>query len=255
MENEIQQPENIESKVQLSVVDAISGTIMSPGETYETIVSAPKKNYWLISILICIVLGLISSFLFLNDNELVDKIMDKQKEKLHQSMEERVKSGQMSREEANIAIEQAEKFMNPEGIFFKISAMGGSAIMPFITMLVFSLIGIIIIKIFKGNFIYLNLLNVISLSMIIAAAGDLINMFLSVLTGDPTSVGLAPLMKSSGIPDSINVALINLNVFKIWSLVVMSIGITKVGKLKTMPVLIIIIVVYVIYAFISASFQ
>ena len=255
METEIQQPENIDSNVQLSFIDAISGTVMSPGETFETIVAAPKKNYWLISILICLVLGLISSFLFLNDNELVDKIMDKQKEKLHQSMEERVKSGQMSREEANIAIEQAEKFMNPEGIFFKISAMGGSAIMPFLTMLVFSLIGIIIIKIFKGNFIYLNLLNVISLSMIIAAAGDLINMFLSVLTGDLTSVGLAPLMKSSGIPDSINAALINLNVFKIWSLVVMSIGIAKVGKLKTMPVLIIIIVVYIIYAFISASFQ
>jgi hypothetical protein len=255
MENEIQQPENTEPKVQLSAIDAVSGTIMSPGETFETIDTAPKRNYWLISILICIILGLISSFLFLNDNEIVDKIMDKQKEKLHQTMDEKVKSGQMSREEANIAIEQAEKFMNPEGLFFKISAMGGSIITPFITMLVFSLIGIIIIKILKGNFIYLNLLNVISLSMIIAAAGDLINMFLSVITGDLTSVGLAPILKSSGIPDYINIALISLNVFKVWSLVVMSIGIAKIGKVKVMPVMIIILVVYIIYSFVTASFQ
>ncbi|MBN1633704.1 MAG: YIP1 family protein [Ignavibacteria bacterium] len=255
MENEFQQPENAEPKVQLSYTDAVSGIVMSPGETFETIDTTPKRNYWLISILICIVLGLISSFLFLNDNELVDKIIDKQKEKLHQTMDEGVKSGKMSQEEANIAIEQAEKFMNPEGLFFKISAFGGSVITPFITMLVFSLIGIIIIKILKGNFMYLNLLNVISLSMIIAAAGDLINMFVSVLTGDITSVGLAPLLKSSGIPESINIALINLNVFKIWSLAVMSIGIAKIGKVKIMPVMIIIFAVYIIYSFITASFQ
>lgn len=255
MENEIQQSENTEPKVQLSYVDAVSGTIMSPGETFETIDAAPKRNYWLISILICIVLGLIASFLFLNDNELVDNIMDKQKEKLYQTMDENVKSGKISREEADIAIEQAEKFMNPEGLFFKISAYGGSVVIPFINMLVFSLIGIIIIKILKGNFAYLSLLNVISLSMIIAAAGDLINMFVSVLTGDITSVGLAPLLKSSGIPDSINIALINLSVFKIWSLAVMSIGIAKIGKVKIIPVIIIIFVVYIIYSFVTASFQ
>lgn len=255
MENEIQQPENTEPKVQLSYVDAISGTIISPGETFETIDASPKRNYWLISILICIVLGLIASFLFLNDNELVDNIMDKQKEKLYQTMDENVKSGKMSREEADMAIETAEKFMNPESLFFKAVSYGGSLIIPFINMLVYSLVGIIIIKILKGNFTYLNLLNVISLSMIIAAAGDLINIFISVITGDLTSVGLAPLLKSSGIPDSINIALINLNVFKIWSLAVMSIGIAKIGKVKIMPVMIIIFVVYIIYSFVTASFQ
>ena len=120
MENEFQQSGSTEPKVQLSITDAISGTFTSPGPTYETIEATPKKNYWLVSMIICVVLALISTFIFLNDTELVDKVMDKQKQKMYETMDERVKSGQMSKEDANVAIEQAEKFMDPEGLFFQI---------------------------------------------------------------------------------------------------------------------------------------
>jgi len=251
MENEFQQSGDTEPKAQLSVTDAISGTFTSPGLTYEVIETAPKKNYWLISIIICVVLGLISTFIFLNDTELVDKVMDKQKQKMYESMDERVKSGKMSKEEADIAIEQAEKFMNPKGLFFQISAYGGTVITTFLTMLVYSLIGLIIIKIFKGNFAYINLLNVISLSMIISAAGDLINVFVSVMLSDLSSVSLGLALRSLDIPENINSVLTGLSVFKIWAIAVMSIGIAKVGKVKTMPVMIIMFVVIILYIIIT----
>jgi hypothetical protein len=255
MENESQQTENQEPAVQLSVTDAISGTFTSPGTTYETIGTTPKKNYWVFAIIICVVLGLISTFIFLNDTELVDKVMDKQKQKMYESMEESVKSGKMSREDANIAIERAEKFMNPEGLFFQISAYGGSVITTFITMLLYSLIGIIIIKIFKGGFTYINLLNIISLSMIISAAGDLINVFVSVMLGDLSSISLGLALRSMNLPEKIMTALTNLSIFKIWSVAVMSIGIAKVGKVKTIPVMIIIFAVVILYVAVTSLIQ
>lgn len=255
MENEFQQPENTEPAVQLSFIDAVSGTFTSPGYTFGTIEATPKRNYWLISIIICVILGLISSFIFLNDTELVDKVIDKQKQKMYKSMDERVKSGQMSKEDANIAIEQAEKFMDPKGLFFQITAYGGSVITPFITMLIYSLIGLIIIKILKGSFLYFNLLNVISLAMIISAAGDLINVFVSVMLGDLSSVSLALAFRSVEMPDYINIALTSLNAFKIWSVAVMSIGIAKTGKVKTMPVMIIIFIIIILYTLITSLLQ
>lgn len=255
MENEFQQSGSTEPKVQLSITDAISGTFTSPGPTYETIEATPKKNYWLVSIIICVVLALISTFIFLNDTELVDKVMDKQKQKMYETMDEKVKSGQISKEDANIAIEQAEKFMDPEGLFFQISAFGGSIITTFITMLIYSLIGIIIIKIFKGSFTYINLLNVISLSMIISAAGDLINVFVSVMLGDLSSVSLGLALKSMEIPENVNAVLTGLSVFKIWAVAVMSVGIAKVGKIKTMPVMIIMFAVIILYTVITSIIQ
>lgn len=255
MENELQQTQNTGPGGQLSLIDAISGTFTSPGYTFETIESTPKKNYWLISIIICVVFGLISSFIFLNDTELVDKVMDKQKQKIYKAMDENVKSGKMSKEESDKAVEQAEKFMNPKGLFFQISAYGGSVVVPFITMLIYSLIAVIIIKILKGGFLYLNILNVISLAMIISAVGDIINNFISVMLGDLSSVSLALALRSFEIPDNINIALTSLNVFKIWSLAVMSIGIAKAGKVKTIPVMVIIFVVVILYTIITSFLQ
>jgi len=244
-----------ETQNALSFTDAVSGTFIFPGNTFTTIENTPKKNYWLFSIIICIVLGIISTFLFTNDSELVGEIMDKQKEKLYQSMDERVNSGQMSREEANTAIEQAEEFMSPESLFFKISAFGATIIMPFLSMLVYSLLGLVLIKIFKGSFLYVKLLGVIALGMIISSIGDVINVIISILTGDFTSLSLALALKDVEMPDSINTFLVSLSAFKIWSVAVVSLGIAKIGKVKTLPIVIIVLVVYIVYTFITSSMQ
>jgi mannitol-specific phosphotransferase system IIBC component len=115
-----QNPSVEEPLEQLSLTDAITGVITGPGETFETMVGTKKKNYWIIPVLLSIVIGVVVTFIFFRDAQLMSGLMDKQKAQLEKRMDEQVKSGKMSPEQSKQAIEQAEKFMDPKSTFFQI---------------------------------------------------------------------------------------------------------------------------------------
>lgn len=111
--------QEVTAPVQLSVGEAISGTLTEPSETFETISATPRRNYWLVPVLITIALSLVSTFLFMGDAELVQSVMDKQKSKLEADFDKNVKEGKMSREEADKALDS----INPESSFSKLPAL------------------------------------------------------------------------------------------------------------------------------------
>ena len=90
--NETNIEEQEGSNEQLSSTDALIGVLSSPGETFETIAVTKKKNYWLLSVLITIIISLIVTFIFFRDEQIMSGMMDKQKAQLEKSMEENVKS-------------------------------------------------------------------------------------------------------------------------------------------------------------------
>lgn len=118
-------PEQFE---ELSKADAMAGVFTAPGETYETIANTPKQNYWIIPVMIAIVAGIIGTFLFMQDAQLVGNVMDKQKKKMQEQFDKNIKEGKMTQEDADKAMES----MNPKGTFFKIIGFGGSVIGPFL---------------------------------------------------------------------------------------------------------------------------
>ena len=73
-------PEESNQTEQLSNTDAMAGIFTSPSETFETIADTQKKNYWLLPMIISILIGLVTTFLFMSDAELVSKTMEKQKQ-------------------------------------------------------------------------------------------------------------------------------------------------------------------------------
>jgi len=151
--NETEQNQNQESKdesveieqtEQLTVSEAITGVFTEPGETFTTIKNSQKKNYWIIPLIIVIVMNLIASFVSSLDPELIAKVMDKQKQKTREQLDEQVNKGALTKEQADQQYEQAASFMNPESPFFKIIAYVGSVVQPFILIFLMSLIYFIV---------------------------------------------------------------------------------------------------------------
>jgi len=229
--NQEQIPEEQEEQEELSKIEAITGIFTEPGNTFESI-NKVSKNYWLLPMIITIVLGLITSFLFFSDSEIAEKVMDKQTKKAREKMEENVKSGKMSQEQANDALEKTEKFMNPNSLFFKLIGYIGSAIGNIVLLFILSLIYLIFLKIMKAQFTYLNLLNVIGLAMVISGIGGLLNIVLSILTGDLSTLSLGLILKASSVGEEFHGFLNKIDIISIWFYIIISIGLVKIGKIK-----------------------
>lgn len=240
---------------EFSKTDAVSGVFTSPGETYETIAGRPKKNYWLMGILICVALGFVSTFLFTRDNELTSKVMEKQKHKIREQMDQKVKDGSMTKEESDKAIEQSEKFTDTGGTFFKIIGYVGSIVGPFLILFILSLVYLIILKIMKANFEFVNIMNVVGLAMVIGAIGNLLGTVLSVLKGDLVTAGLSLVISEANVGEKVFGLISKLDIFSIWFYIVVGIGLSKIAKIETSKGVMAAFVPYVLYLAITFIFS
>ncbi len=218
---------------QLSVSDALTGVFTSPGETFETIVKTPKKTYWVIPVIISIVVGIVLTFLFFRDEQLLSGIMDKQKAALEQRMEEQVKSGKMSKEQAKVAIEQAEKFMDPKGVFFQVIGYGGAIVAPFLILFVLSLVYLIVLKIMKADFEFTNLLNVVGLSLMVTIVGGIVGLVLSIIIGEMSTLSLGLVLKDSVVGFKLHELLNKIDVFTVWFYFLVAVGLSKVSRITS----------------------
>jgi len=231
LEENYNSPEGLAPQYQeesLSVSEAMSGVISAPGETFETISVTEKKNYWLMPILIAVLLGLVTSFLFMQDKELTAKTMEKQKEKMMEQFEQNIKDGKMTQEQANNAMET----MNPEGTMFKVIGYGFAAIGPFLILLILSVIYFVILKIMKSEAHITDVMNVVGLSYIIIAIGNLIATVISIVMGELSSLSLAMLLSEESVGTKVFTMISKVDIFSIWFYTVVAIGITKIGRIS-----------------------
>ena len=242
-----------EEQQELTVMEAVSGILSAPSETFESVAKGKPRNFWLIPTIIMVVIGLISSYLFMQDNELIGKMMDKQKEKMREKMEESVKAGKMTPEQSKEAVERAEKFMDPNSIFFKITGMAGALFSPFVMLFALCAIYLVIMKILKNDIVFTNLLNVVGLSMIVLAISSIVTVVLSIVMGNLTSVGLALILKPENVGNMLHALLLKLDIFTIWFYVLVAIGLTKVAKIKTVTSYIVVFGVWVIWLAITTA--
>ncbi len=246
--NPEQNLEPSEQYEELSKSDAISGVFTAPGDTYETIANTPKKNYWLIPILICIAVGLVTTFLFMRDAELTSSVMDKQKKKMMEKFEQNVKEGKMTQEQADNALES----MNPSGIFFKLIGYGGSVLGPFIILFILSVLYLLALKVMKAQVEFTNILNVVGLAMLIGAVGSLLAIVISILKGNMSTLGLGLLFSEESVGEKVHSLLSKLDIFSIWFYVVVSIGLTKVARVSMAKSASIVFGIFIIYVIISS---
>jgi len=249
-------PENqeYEQPEPLSKSDAIIGVISGPGDAFETISVTPKKNYWVIPVIITVLISIITTFFIFRDEQIMSNTMDKEKVKLEKKMEEKVKSGKMTQEQARQSLEMAGKFMDSKSYITQGIGYASAILIPFLTLFILAVVYLLALKILKAEADFTQLLNIIGLATIVSALGAVVTLILSIFTGEISTLSPALLLKSEMVGDTINGLLIKIDVFSIWFYVIIAIGFNKVFRVKPSASYITVFGIWVFWLIVTTGF-
>ncbi len=237
MEDNLQKTENntllsAEPPEEFTTTDAMVGVFTEPGETYESVSRNPGKNYWILPVIIFVVLNLIATFITFSDPEILGSVMDERMETARQQIEEKVKSGELTKEQGDEAIAAQEQFMNPSSPFFIAIGYTFAVAGPFVVLFMLSLVYFIGLKILKSEAGYGSVLNVVGLALLISGVQVILTSVLSILLGKMTTLSLGMLTSADQAGLGLYSFLNSIDAFSIWLYIVISIGLIRIGKIS-----------------------
>ena len=241
----------------ISLSDSLAGVFSEPGETFTEIKKSTKGSYWIWPIIILAVITALSSFIVMNDEELSSEIKTTQSKAMKEKLDDAVKSGQMTREQADEQIEKAQSMMGG-GLFAVIGVAGGV-----ISILIFFFVkGLIYwggFKIFKGTATFVNIMNVLGIASIITSIQMILDTVLAIFTGRLyINIGPVLFFTEEAVGKSMYKFIANFDLINIWYLVIIAIGFAKVSDLKssvTFPMVFGLWLIWVILtSFVTTSF-
>lgn len=169
-----------------SVVDRIIGVFTSPAALFEKLAARkPKFTDWLIPVLVASVIMVLSTFLQMNDPEIVEQIFETQMEKMEEQFESMIEKGWMTEEIATQTMADMEENFSEDNL--KSGAYSSIISVPLfllIKLLLGALIYFIIARyILKGQGGYSQALTVYGTTFYIAAAQALVVLLIMLVTG------------------------------------------------------------------------
>ena len=234
------EPQKTEPIEELSVTDAIAGVFTEPGDTFEGVKASPKKNYWILPIIILIVISITSAFLVTHDEELYSQIKGKQTKAAKERFDEAVKSGKMTQEKANEQMDQMDKGFNKSNPIFLVFTIAGPIVSTFIIFFFRGAVFFGVTKLFKGTAGFMSILSVLGLASIIDSIQTIIDTVLAIVMGKlQVNIGPVLLVNAESVGENIYKFLAHLDIFNFWFFAVIAIGLARVSNIKTtqmMPV-------------------
>lgn len=233
------------SEPEISLSDAMAGTFSDPGDTFSSVKSS-KKNYWLIPLLIVVILSILSSFMVLRDEELSSEIKAKQKKAMNEQFDKAVKEGKMTREQADQQIEQSQKFMS--GGMMMVFGIIGSLFAVVIFFFIKALVYWGSLKGFKGSATFKDVMNVLGLAGLITAVQLVVDSVLAILMGKLTAnIGPALLFSEEAVGSSVHKLLVHFDIFTIWYLIIVGIGLAKVSDIASSKSIALVFVLWFVW--------
>jgi len=224
MEQEQASPQATTAK-ESSAFSKLINVYVAPGEVFESIKVSPRKNaLWAIPITLTIIIGIFSTFLIFSDPVLVSQLTD-QAEK---GVQEAINQGRIPPDQADRAREQAAGWVT--GPFGKVMGIGGVVVFTFAGLFVVSLAMRLVGKTaFKATVPYGKVMEVVGASfMTNYVLGSIVTTLIILAMGSMYATpGLALLISGFDPANKVHVLLSSVNIFSIWYLAVLSIGVGK----------------------------
>jgi hypothetical protein len=220
-------------EVELSHTDKMTGIFTEPSATFESISRFPVKTVdWVLPVILLFIIISLTQILVMSNEEIYYQARQKQKEQIQKTFDDMVKSGQLSREEADRQMETAEQRMEmgrgPVGYIFQTV---GIFIFGFIVFFLVVLIYFLFAKFALGGnggytsalvagglTAYISIIQVVLAAILAMAFGRLIN--------DTSVASLANIDKST----ITGWLLAKVDPFSIWAYSITSIGLAKMFK-------------------------
>jgi hypothetical protein len=203
-----------------STFSKLMNIFVAPGEVFESIKAKPRTNaLWVIPSILAVVLGIFFFFVLSSDPAIESQFRDQ----ISKRVDEQIAQGQVTPDRAEATKEQ---MMN----MTKIVAPILSIILVFASLLVVSLVIFLVGKLaFKGNATYGKVMEVVGASfMVDKVLGPIVASLIMLAMGSIyASPGLALLISGFNPDDKVHILLSSVNIFSIWYLSVLSIGVRK----------------------------
>lgn len=204
--------------------EILSGVISSPEETFTELKSSKPGNYWLVPLIIAILLSVISTFLYFQNPVILKDEMDRQLMESKEKLEQSVKDGTLTKEQADQQLDLIEKFGDPESMMTKIISYSASVLgIPFV-VIILSLVYMLGVRLLKGDITFQNAMNVTGIASVISAIGTIISAVLSLVLDRVVNISPAILLDRESTSNTLYNVIFAFDVFTIWHYVVIAIG-------------------------------
>lgn len=225
MENENDQSES-NVVVQTSLFDRLTGVFVSPGEVFEQLRHAPPaaSNWW-----VPLLLSLIAVIAYICVAFSQPAVLQQTRDQQAQVLKAKVDKGAMTQQQADAAMEAIERFSTPA-----IMKISGSVAGVFAMVAMFFLInlGVWLLgsKVFHGGYDFMKSAEMLGLTQMISVVGTLILIPLVIAKGN-LLVNLGPVLLLDQIDPKIitHQILLSLNLFNVWYVVVLGLGIARLS--------------------------
>jgi hypothetical protein len=210
-----------------SLAGRLLNVFAAPGDVFEEVrSSAPSTANWLVPLLLACLVGVGYAFAVFSQ----ESILQSMREAQEKAMQQRVEAGKMTKAQADQALSVSEKFMGPTlmKVFGSVGAVVANCVMLFLVAFILWLLGRWVLK---DRFPYLKAMEVAGLAGTINILGGIVAMLLAVVMGNlamtPGPVLLVPEFDPA---NKLHVFLSQLNVFMLWYLALLSLGLAKLSR-------------------------
>jgi hypothetical protein len=214
-----------------STFSKLMNIFVAPGEVFESIKAGPKKSgLWAIPCLLAIVISIIFVLVVFSD----PAIQSQMQEITEKQVESRIAQQNLSPQQAEAARQQAASMMG--GPIGKVFGIVGAIVYTIGTLLVVSLVLLVLSKsVFKTPTTYGKTLEIVGPSLMTNfVLGSIVSMLTILAMGSiHATPGLALAISNFDPDNKLHVLLSSVNVFTIWYLAVLSIGLGKLANVKT----------------------
>lgn len=216
-----------ESPSASSLLSRATDVFAAPGDLYAEVADVPvQKSSWLVPYVLSIILAIVITFSFYNNASLRQQIFDMQE----QAMKKGVAEGKMTQEQYD---QMSERMESTGPVMFTV--IGGGTAVVFVTAIFFGatlVIWLVARFWLKFTGAYAKMLEVYGLASIIGLLGSLASVLLmNVFDSMHATPGGGLLLMSSF--DQTNIShrfLASINIFTLWQVGVLGIGVAKVSR-------------------------
>jgi hypothetical protein len=213
-----------------SLVSRLFNVFATPGDVFEEVKnSKPSLGNWLVPVILASLVGIISVWVMFSLPTIQQQVRNTQEKKF----DEIARKQNMSPQQTEQFKEQMERFSGVT--ILKIGGTFGAVAGSFFWLFALALgIWLLGAKIFKGQFAYMQAVEVAGLGMMIGVLGGIVGLLLVVVKGSLfVSCGPALLISEFDPQNKVHLALGALNLFTFWNLGVISVGVSKLSGVST----------------------
>ena len=235
----------------MSFTEKMTNIFASPGELFDNVRStASTPSNWVVPMIIFILIAFGMSQLTMRNPSLAEQLKTQIAQQTEKKLQESVQAGKMTAEQADQAREQTARFTDPASPWMTIITGGSLLIMtPIVTFLVCLVYWLMGKTVMKATAPYMKVVEVVGLTFFIGTLEMIVTTIMAIgfdkLHAGPNLALLV--LDSFSVDNKIHQLLSKVNLFTVWDLGVVGIGLSRLFQKDLGKVLVLVFALWILW--------